>query len=118
MRVQLPSSLPSMKLEKETVSLKRRNLLKSIFGFLVAPKALCETVVSAPKTSYNYLGYKGREFWSTGMVYAPYIPITALWNTPEERVEWYNKNGIDITQVETKSLNQEITEDENGNCYY
>ncbi len=48
----------------------------------------------------------------SGIVYANYIPIIAQWNTPEERVEWYNKNGIDITQVETKSLNQEITEDE------
>jgi hypothetical protein len=68
-----------MKFEKETTSFKRRNLLKSIFGFLVAPKALCETVVSVSKPACpSLLGYKGREFWSTGIVYAPYIPIIKI----------------------------------------
>lgn len=79
MRVQLPSSLPFMKLEKETICFKRRNLLKSIFGFLVAPKALYETVVSVSKpTCPALLGFKGREFWNAGIVYAPYIPIIKM----------------------------------------
>lgn len=28
------------------------------------------------RIDYILLGYKGREFWDTGLVYAPYIPIT------------------------------------------
>lgn len=51
----------------------RRNFFKNLFGFLIAPKIA--KVVKIPSPNPNSLGYKGREFFKKGIVYAPYIPI-------------------------------------------
>jgi hypothetical protein len=52
---------------------KRRNLFKSLIGLFLAPKVV--EALPLPKETVSTLGYKGREFFKTGIVYAPYIPL-------------------------------------------
>lgn len=54
----------------------RRNFFKNLFGFLIAPKVA--EVVKVPAINPNSLGYKGRDFFKKGIVYAPYIPILTI----------------------------------------
>ena len=59
--------------------MNRRSWLKTLFGAIAAPliTPLLPTIVEAvvPKPHPAQLGYKGREFWKSGIVYCPYIPV-------------------------------------------
>ena len=52
---------------------KRRNLFKSLIGLFLAPKVV--EAIPLSKETVSTLGFKGREFYDAGFIYAPYIPL-------------------------------------------
>jgi hypothetical protein len=61
--------------------MNRRTALKIILASIVAPKAIFDTVISIPKVITPEIpetilqGFKGGSFFTSGYIYAPYIPI-------------------------------------------
>lgn len=56
--------------------MNRRNFLTTLFGAALAPVAVAKVLSSPPKSNDDMLvGYKGREYFRTGVINAPYIPL-------------------------------------------
>ena len=56
--------------------MNRRNFLTTLFGAALAPIAAAKILSSPPKSNDDMLvGYKGREYFRTGVINAPYIPL-------------------------------------------
>ena len=56
--------------------MNRRNFLTTLFGLAIAPVAAAKLLSSPPKRSDDMLvGYKGSEYFRTGVINAPYIPL-------------------------------------------
>ena len=51
----------------------RRNFFKSLLGLFLAPKVV--EALPLPKEIVPPLGYKGKDFFKTGIIYAPYMPL-------------------------------------------
>lgn len=50
----------------------------AVIGFDPVKQKVCKPTL---------VGYKGKEFWSAGVVYAPYIPLYQTCHLTTERVE-------------------------------
>ena len=56
--------------------MNRRNFLTTLFGAALAPIAAAKILSSPLKSSHDMLvGYKGSEYFRTGVINAPYIPM-------------------------------------------
>lgn len=56
--------------------MNRRNFLTTLFGAALAPVAVAKVLSSPPKSNDDMLvGYKGTEFYRSGVVDIPYIPL-------------------------------------------
>ena len=56
--------------------MNRRNFLTTLFGAALAPIAAAKILSSPLKSSHDMLvGYKGSEYFRTGVINAPYIPL-------------------------------------------
>ena len=52
----------------------RRSFFKSLLGLFIAPSVAKVLPIPHPVG----LGYKGCEFYDTGIIYAPYIPLLVM----------------------------------------
>jgi hypothetical protein len=56
--------------------MNRRNFLTTLFGAALAPIAAAKILSSPLKSNHDMLvGYKGSEYFRTGVINAPYIPL-------------------------------------------
>lgn len=56
--------------------MNRRNFLTTLFGLAIAPVAAAKLLSSPPKRSDDMLvGYKGSDYFRTGVINTPYIPL-------------------------------------------
>jgi hypothetical protein len=86
----------------------RRSFFKKALGTLVAP-FLPNLPVSKPVEfvpAKATLGYKGREFYDTGIIYCPYIPLI---RTPELTMSLEMQKEIDQEMI--NRMQQIIRED-------
>lgn len=51
----------------------RRSFFKSLIGLFLAPKVV--EAIPLSKETVSTLGFKGREFYDAGFIYAPYMPL-------------------------------------------
>lgn len=76
---------------------KRRNLFKSLIGLFLAPKVV--EALPLPKETVSTLGFKGREFFKTGIVYAPYTPLLKCDNDLALQVSLEMQKSIDSSMI-------------------
>lgn len=74
----------------------RRNFFKSLLSVFLATKVV--EALPLPKETVSTLGYKGREFFKTGIVYAPYIPLLKT-DSLEKKVSLEIQKSIDSSMI-------------------